>query len=145
MTGTIDDNEYKTMVEKLGIERRLITAGKHKGLLDPFLPANTAQAEHLQTLVDDVHRHFIASVRAGRGNRLKDNSDLFTGLVWAGEKAISLGLADEYGNALSIADHLEIDNIIDYSVKELLFERLLAQLGANVVDSFTSMLATNLN
>jgi len=99
------------LLSKLGVERRLMTAGEHKGLMDPFLPVNTTQSDNLHALLNDSHRHFIESVKAGRGDRLSDNPDLYTGLMWSGARAKELGLIDDFGNTLSVADKYDTDNI----------------------------------
>src|SRR5687768_9752418 len=85
---------FTGLIDKLGIDRRLITAGENKGMLDPFSPVNPKDVEHAQTLIKDVHAQFIAVVKEGRGKRLKETPDMFTGLIWTGEKSVELGLAD---------------------------------------------------
>ncbi|MCK4707496.1 MAG: signal peptide peptidase SppA [Gammaproteobacteria bacterium] len=134
------------LIEKMGIERRLLTAGEHKGLLDPFLPSNEKQQQHLQTMLDQVHQHFITAVKEGRGERLKDNPDLFSGLIWSGEEAINLGLVDEYGSTEYVArDVIEEEDIVDFTTKELLFDRLADRVGAAFGHIFTTQFQTNLN
>jgi protease IV len=120
------------LIQKLGIERRLLTAGEHKGLLDPFLPQNEVEKEHLQTMLDQVHQHFINAVKKGRGDRLKDSPDLFSGLVWSGEEAIKLGLVDDYGSADQVArDVINEETIVDFTNKELLLDRIASRVGAS--------------
>jgi protease IV len=119
------------LIQKLGIERRLLTAGEHKGLLDPFLPENEMEKQHLQGMLDRVHQHFIDSVKQGRGDRLKLTPDLFSGLVWSGEEAINLGLADDYGSTEQVArEVLGEETIVDFSSKELLLDRIASRVGA---------------
>ena len=103
------------MMKKIGVERRLLVAGENKGLFDPFLPEQIAQKAHLQTMLDEVHRHFIDAVKQGRGDRLIEDKDTFSGLIWSGEKAVDLGLVDAYGTTSSVARELEAEKIIDFT------------------------------
>jgi protease IV len=120
------------LIKKLGIERRLLTAGEHKGLLDPFLPQNEMEKQHLQSMLDQVHGHFIDAVKQGRGERLKQSPDLFSGLVWSGEEAIKLGLADDFGSADQVArDVIKQETIVDFTNKELLLDRIANRVGAS--------------
>ena len=120
------------LIKKLGIERRLLTAGEHKGLLDPFLPQNEVEKQHLQTMLDQVHQHFIDSVKLGRGERLRQSPDLFSGLVWSGEEAIKLGLADDFGSTAQVArDVIKQETVVDFSNKELLLDRIANRVGAS--------------
>ena len=135
------------LIDKWGIERRLMTAGEHKGLLDPFLPENPVHKQHLQRMLDQVHEHFIDAVKQGRGDRLQDNPDLFSGLIWSGQEAIELGLVDDYGNtdyvAREIVKHKEV---VDFTPTELLLDRLADRVGAGAVRSFNQLQnALNLN
>jgi protease-4 len=91
---------FTGLMDKLGVDRRLITAGENKGMLDPFSPVNPKDVEHAKTLIKDVHAQFIATVREGRGKRLKETPDMFTGLIWTGEKSVELGLADGFGSSI---------------------------------------------
>ncbi len=120
------------LMSKLGVERRLITAGEHKGLLDPFMPVNSDQMANIRAILDDSHRHFIESVKAGRGDRLQDHPDLYTGLMWSGVSAKELGLVDDFGNTLSVAKQFNTDNIKNFSVKGNIVERFANRLGATV-------------
>jgi protease-4 len=128
------------LMDKLGIERRLLTAGENKGFLDPFLPVDPAQKAHAQALLEDVHRQFIGAVRDGRGKRLKETPDMFSGLVWTGQKSIELGLADGVGSVDYVArEVVKADKVVDYTQKENLAERFARRLGAgaaNVVLEF---------
>lgn len=99
----IDSFGFVDAMEKLGIERRLMTAGKDKALLDPFLPENDATRQHVQTLLNEVHRQFINAVKSQRGDRLAENEDLFSGLIWSGERSVALGLVDELGSVDYVA------------------------------------------
>ncbi|MDJ0834146.1 MAG: signal peptide peptidase SppA [Gammaproteobacteria bacterium] len=128
------------LIEKWGIERRLLTAGEHKGLLDPFLPENPEHKEHLQRMLDQVHTHFIDAVKQGRGERLQDNPDLFTGLVWSGEEAIELGLVDDYGNTDYVArEIIKQEDTVDFTPSELLLDRLADRVGAGAVRSINQL------
>ncbi len=127
------------LIEKMGIERRLLTAGEHKGLLDPFLPSNEKQKQHLQTMLDQVHQHFITAVKDGRGDRLKNQKDIFTGLIWSGEEAINLGLVDAYGSTDYVARNIiEQKDIVDFTSKDLLFDRLAERVGAAFGHAFST-------
>lgn len=133
------------LIQKMGIERRLLTAGKHKGLLDPFLPENDLQKQHLQDMLDQVHQHFIEAVKAGRGERLQDNPDLFTGLVWSGEEAIKLGLVDDYGSTEQVArDVIKQKQIKDFTPQEMLLDRLAERLGASFAGNINSQVVNSL-
>ncbi len=106
-------------IKKLGVERRLLTAGKHKGFLDPFQPTQPADIEQVQKLLDDIHQQFIDVVKAGRGDKLKDDPDLFSGYVWTGEQAITMGLVDELGSTSYVArEVIGEETIVDYTKTE---------------------------
>jgi protease-4 len=120
-------------MEKYGIERRLLTAGANKGMLDPFSPRNPNQDALAQSMLDQIHQQFIKVVRDGRGKRLKETPDTFSGLFWNGEEAVKLGLADHLGSLDSVArDVVKSEDIIDYTVKENLAERLAKRFGASI-------------
>jgi len=125
------------LIKKIGIERRLLTAGEHKGLLDPFLPPNKAETEHVQKMLDQVHQHFINAVKSGRGQRLKDNKILFSGLIWTGEEAIKLGLVDAYGSTQYVArEVIKEEEIVDFTTQDILIDRLAKRLGASIGYAF---------
>ena len=105
---------FVEMMKKLGIERRLLVAGENKALFDPFLPEQSQQKAHLQSLLDEVHGHFITAVKKGRGDRLIETPNLFSGLIWSGEKALALGLADDYGTTHSVSRELGAEEIVDF-------------------------------
>ena len=129
------------LIKKLGVERRTLTAGKNKALLDPFLPENEQQKEHLQSLLNDVHQHFIQAVKAGRGDRLKESEGLFSGLIWTGEKAIQMGLADGYGSVNSVArDIIKAKKVVDFTPEELLFDRLATKISLALADQLKFLL-----
>lgn len=121
-------------MEKLGVERRLYTAGENKGFLDPFLPEDEEQVDFWEGVLDKTHEQFIERVREGRGDRLaEDEADLFSGLVWTGAQARDLGLVDEFGSAGQVArDVVEEEDIVDYSYEPSPIQRLMRQLGTSV-------------
>ena len=117
-------------MDKLGIERRAYTAGENKDFLDPFAPENPAQREHAQKMLEEIHQQFIKAVRDGRGSRLKESPDMFSGLVWTGERSVQLGLADAFGSAQYVArDVIKADKIVDYTPEDTVFESLSRRLG----------------
>lgn len=119
------------LMAKVGVERRTLTAGDNKAFLDPFLPLNEAQKNHMQVILNEVHQQFIKVVRDGRGKRLKETPDMFSGLVWNGTKAVELGLADGFGTVQSVArDVIKAKQIVDYTVEESLTDRLSKRFGA---------------
>lgn len=117
-------------MEKMGIERRLLTAGENKGMLDPFSPLTAEQKQFAQGMLDDIHEQFIAVVKAGRGDRLKHAPELFSGLFWTGSQAVELGLADDLGNVQQVArEVVGAEKIVDYTYVGSLPERLAKRLG----------------
>ncbi|HKX95601.1 MAG TPA: S49 family peptidase [Methylibium sp.] len=129
----MDGFGFTGTMEKLGVERRLLTAGSNKGMLDPFSPQTEAHKAYAQGLIDEVHRQFIAVVKQSRGKRLKESPDTFSGLFWSGEGAIAHGLADRYGSLDSVArDVVKAEEVIDYTPKENIAERLAKRFGAAV-------------
>jgi protease-4 len=119
-------------MEKLGIERRAYTAGENKDFLDPFAPENPVQRAQVQGMLDQIHQQFIKVVRQGRGTRLKESPEVFSGLVWTGEKSIELGLADAYGNAESVArDVIKADKLVNFTPEDTFFETLSRRLGTS--------------
>ena len=120
-------------MKKLGIERRTLTAGKNKALFDPTAPFTPEQKAHLQSMLDELHRQFITVVKEGRGQRLKESPDMFSGLVWTGERSIALGLADGLGSVDSVArDVLNTEAVIDYSDYSPL-QKFFRQIGAEAM------------
>jgi protease-4 len=118
-------------LDKLGIERRALTAGDNKAFLDPFSPLSAKQKEYAQQMLGDIHQQFIAVVRAGRGSRIKDSPELFTGLVWNGKRSIELGLTDALGSVRSVArDVVKAEDIVDFTVQENVAERVARKFGA---------------
>ena len=123
---------FVNTMEKLGVDRRLLIAGKHKALMDPFSSVNADETVHMQALLDEVHQQFIAAVRAGRGDRLIETEDLFSGLIWTGEQGVKLGLADDFGSVDSVArDIIGTKNKLNFTPKERLLDQLASKLGAS--------------
>jgi protease-4 len=117
-------------MKKLGVERRLLTAGDSKGFLDPFSPLDERDVDHARNMLEEIHRQFIQVVRQGRGKRLKQDPDLFSGLVWSGTRSIELGLADGLGSLDYVArEIIKAEEIVDYTPQEGLTERLARRLG----------------
>ncbi len=118
-------------MEKLGIERRLLTAGENKGFLDAFSPSNPQQQQYAQGMLNDIHQQFIQVVQKGRGNRLKDKPEIFSGIVWTGQKSIDLGLTDALGSADYVArEIIKAESIVDFTTKESFVERFAKRLGS---------------
>ena len=137
----MDGFGFTGSLEKLGIERRLLTAGGNKGFLDPFSPMSDAQRQHAQTLLDQIHRQFIAAVKQGRGERLKETADTFSGLFWTGEQAVDMGLADSLGSVNGVArEVVKAEELVDYTPEEKVFERLTRRLGAAIGQGAVSAL-----
>jgi protease-4 len=117
-------------MKKLGIERRLMTSGEHKGMLDPFSPLKSDEKEHAQKMLDEIHQQFISVVKAGRGDRLSKDPGLFSGLFWTGEEAVGLGLVDGLASTETVArDVIGAEDIVDYTPHEDLFERFADRFG----------------
>jgi protease IV len=128
-------------LKMLGVERRLVTGGAHKALLDPFGPVDVVEKERIQQLVDQIHRQFIDAVRQGRGNRLKETPDMFSGMVWAGSEAIALGLADDLGDVRHVAkDIIGAEDRVNYTPQERLLDRISHQLGTSFGHSVTGFM-----
>lgn len=122
---------FTGLMDRLGVTRRMITAGSNKGMMDPFSKENPQQVEMIKTMIDEIHQQFIAVVKEGRGTRLKDTPDLFSGRIWNGEQAIKIGLVDGYGTVDSVArDIFKAPDILDYTVKENFAERVAKRFGA---------------
>ncbi len=129
----MDGFGFTQTMQKLGVERRLLTAGENKGFLDPFSPVDPKQEAYARQMLEEIHGQFINVVREGRGKRLKETPEMFSGLVWSGEKSIQLGLADGYGTVESVArDVIKAEDIVDFTQHEGLAERLAGRLGASM-------------
>lgn len=134
---------FSGLMNKLGIERRLMTAGENKAMMDPFQPQNPRHRAYTQSLLEEIHQQFIVAVRSGRGKRLKNSPEIFSGLFWTGESAIRLGLADGLGTVDGVArDVLKAEDVIDYTVREGLSDRVLKKFGAAVGEGFAKTMAT---
>ena len=117
-------------MEKLGVERRAYTAGENKDFLDPFAPENPAHREHAKKMLDEIHQQFVKVVRQGRGARLKESPEIFSGLVWTGEKSVELGLADGLGGLEYVArEVIKAENVVDFTPEENYLEQLTKRLG----------------
>ena len=129
----MDGFGFTGLMEKLGIERRLMTAGENKAMLDPFSPQDEEQRVYIQTMLGEIHNQFITVVKQGRGDRLKETPETFTGLVWSGQQAVTLGLADGLGSLDFVAREIvKAEDIVDYTQRENLGLRLAKRFGASV-------------
>ncbi len=127
-------------MKKLGVERRLFTAGEHKGFLDPFSPVKEEELQHIQRMLEDIHQQFIAKVKAGRGERLGDDPELFSGLIWTGEQALELGLVDGLGSSGYVArEIIGAEKIVDYTHRRPYLERLAERLGGGLAQALRSL------
>ena len=127
----MDGFGFTGLMDKLGVERRLMTAGEHKGFLDPFSPQTEAQRKHAQAMLNQIHAQFIEVVRKGRGDRLKETPEMFSGLFWTGQQAVNLGLADELASFEQVArDVVKAEDVVDYSRRDNVAERLVKRFGA---------------
>lgn len=136
-------------MNKLGVERRMMISGQNKGFLDPFSQEDPLQKAHAQKMLDEIHQQFIDAVKLGRGTRLKETEDMFSGLMWTGERGMVLGLADAYGTVDSVArEVIKAEDVRDYTVKQTFAERFSSRFGARLVDSMAARalhLATRLD
>ena len=129
----MDGFGFTGLMEKLGVERRLLTAGENKGMLDPFSPPDARQTALAKGMLDQIHQQFIAVVREGRGSRLKETPETFSGLFWNGEEAVKLGLADHLGNLDYVArEVVKAEEVIDYTPQDNVAERLAKRFGASI-------------
>jgi protease-4 len=129
----MDGFGFTGLMDKLGIERRLMTAGENKGFLDPFSAQTKTQRAHAQAMLDQIHQQFIGVVRKGRGDRLKETPELFSGLFWNGQRAVELGLADGLGSLDYVArDIVKAEDLVDYTQRDNVAERLVKRFGASV-------------
>ena len=127
----MDGFGFTGLMDKLGVERRLLTAGENKGFLDPFSNQSERQRAYAQTMLNQIHQQFITVVKNGRGDRLKETPEMFSGLFWSGQQAVSLGLADQFGSLEFVArEVVKTEDIIDYTRRENVAERLVKRFGA---------------
>ncbi|BCK87744.1 hypothetical protein MIZ01_1537 [Sideroxyarcus emersonii] len=133
----MDGFGFTGTMQKLGVERRLMTAGENKGFMDPFSPRNPKHEEFTRNMLEDIHMQFIDVVKQGRGKRLKETPETFSGLFWTGDKAIQMGLADDIGSVDSVArDVIKAENVVDFTTHEGLADRLAKKFGAGVASAF---------
>jgi protease-4 len=132
----MDGFGFTGLMDKLGIERRLLAAGKNKGFLDPFSPIRDDQKEYAQTMLSEIHQQFITVVRQGRGKRLKETPDLFSGLLWVGTRSVELGLADGLGSVDYVArEVIKAEDIVDFTPHENIAERVARRFGAAMAET----------
>jgi len=132
---------FTGLMDKLGVERRLITAGENKAMLDPFSPLDEKDKAHIKTLMADIHQQFIGVVKEGRGKRLKESPEIFSGLIWTGQKSVELGLADGFGSLESVArDVVKAEEIVDFTQKEGIAEKFARRFGAAAASTFVEAL-----
>ncbi len=129
----MDGFGFTGLMEKIGVERRLLTAGENKGFLDPFSPQTDKQRTMTLAMLDQIHQQFIGVVREGRGKRLKETPETFSGLFWVGQQAVALGLADGLGSTASVArDVIKSEELVDYTRRDNVAERLVKRFGASI-------------
>ena len=132
----MDGFGFAGVLEKLGVERRLLTAGENKGFLDPFSPLNPEQLEHAKTMLNSIHKQFIKVVREGRGDRLKDTPEVFSGLMWTGAKSVEMGLADGLGSVEYVArEIIKAEDLVDFTPRENIAERVAKRFGAAMAEA----------
>jgi protease-4 len=137
----MDGFGFVDIMQKMGIERRLLTAGAHKAMLDPFSPPKADETQFMQTLLDQVHQQFISAVKTGRGDRLKETPDMFSGLVWTGEASVKLGVADEFGNDDYVAKNIiGAEKLVNYTEQGTLLDKLAGKLGTSFGKAISSLL-----
>lgn len=135
----MDGFGFTGTMQKLGVERRVLTAGENKAILDPFSPVNPAQKKFAQSLLDEIHQQFIQVVREGRGKRLRETDDMFSGLFWSGATSIDLGLADALGNSDYVArEVIKEENIVDFTTQEGFADRFAKRFGAAMANTLGS-------
>ena len=129
----MDGFGFTGLMDKIGVERRLMTAGENKGFLDPFSPQTEKQREFAQAMLNQIHQQFIGAVKAGRGTRLKESDETFSGLFWTGQQAIDMGLADQLGDVNFVArEVVKAEDLVDYTRKDNVAERLVKRFGASI-------------
>jgi len=132
---------FTGLMEKLGVERRLITAGENKGMLDPFSPLEEKDKEHVKKMMGDIHQQFIGVVKEGRGKRLKESPEIFSGLIWTGERSIDLGLADAVGSLDFVArEVIKAEDIRDYTITEGFYDKVARRFGVSIANTFVDTL-----
>ena len=141
----MDGFGFTGTMEKLGVERRLMTSGDNKGFLDPFSPADPRQQQHAQSMLTEIHQQFIQTVKKGRGARLKETEGMFSGLIWTGERSIELGMADAIGSLEYVArEVIEAEDIVDYTPRQSLADRFAKRFGAAAAQALLPSINTQL-
>ena len=141
----MDGYGFTEVMKKVGVERRLMTAGENKGMLDPFLPINPKQQALAQTMLNEIHEQFKTVVRQGRGSRLKETPEVFSGLFWSGEQGIKLGLADALGSADYVArEVIKQETIVDFTYQDDFASRIAKRIGASTSAALGETLAKQL-
>ena len=141
----MDGYGFTEIMKKVGVERRLLTAGENKAMLDPFSPVNPKHVALVQTMLNEIHQQFITVVRAGRGSRLKENSETFSGLFWSGEQSIKLGLADALGSTDYVArEVIKQEEIVDFTYQDDFTSRIAKRIGASASAAIGETLAQQL-
>jgi len=139
----MDGFGFVDTMKMVGVEHRLITSGAHKAMLSPFAPSKADETAYMQTLLNQVHQQFIAAVKQGRGDRLKETPDTFSGLVWTGEEGVKLGIADAFGNDSSVAkDQIGADRLVDFTESEKFIDKIVGKMGASFGHALSSVLQT---
>lgn len=139
----MDGFGFTGLMDKLGVERRLMTAGENKGFLDPFSPQTEKQRGYAQSMLDQIHQQFIAVVKAGRGSRLKETPETFSGLFWTGQQAVEMGLADQLGSLDYVArEVIKAEDLVDYTRRDNVAERLVKRFGASIGEGSVRALKT---
>jgi protease-4 len=139
----MDGFGFVDAMKNLGVERRLLTAGAHKAMLDPFSPPKEDETAYMKELLGQVHQQFITAVKAGRGNRLKETADMFSGLVWTGEAGVKNGIADDFANDDQVArDIIGAEKRVDFTKQDTLMDKLSGKLGASFEQAIGSVLQT---
>jgi protease-4 len=128
-------------MQKIGVERRLLTAGDQKGFLDPFSPTKPAEVEHVRKMLGEIHQQFIDTVKKGRGDRLSSDEELFSGLMWTGERSVELGLVDALGSSAYVArEVIGAEHIVDFTPGRSYLEQLARRFGAAAAQSLATQL-----
>lgn len=140
----MDGFGFTGLMDKLGIDRRLLAAGENKGFLDPFSPISEPQQEHAESMLDEIHQQFITVVREGRGERLKETPELFSGLLWVGTRSVELGLADGIGSVDYVArEIIKAEDIVDFTPRDNIAERLARRFGAAMAEALVRTMASS--
>ena len=141
----MDGFGFTGTMDKLGVERRLLAAGRNKGFLDPFSPIRDDQQKYAETMLTEIHQQFITVVRQGRGKRLKETPELFSGLLWVGTRSVELGLADALGSVDFVArEVVKAEDIVDFTPRENIAERVARRFGAAMAETLVRVITNPL-